>query len=64
MGMTRKVNDNGPPPGCPQYDATDKTFERQGQAALEDAEHAVTVSARNFPTEFTRRAPWNIGKQG
>lgn len=58
----KKQNDNGPPPECPQYDATDKTFERQGAAALEDAEHAITKSARNTPTEFTRRAPWFIGK--
>lgn len=59
---TRKVNDNGPPPSCPQYDAADKTFERQGADALEDAEYAYQRSQRVTPTEFTRKAPWLIGK--
>jgi len=55
-----KSNDNGPLPECPQYNATDKTFERAGAAAIEDASHKVVVNARNSPTEFTRKAPWWI----
>lgn len=66
MPNLRKVNSNGPPPGCPNSDDPyEKSLERAMHESLEDAEYAEGERNRRAGVGVhTSKAPWlvNPGK--